>query len=121
MNTWNVFFLCPGGVLVFIFCVIGIRTDKQPTGQKSFVRFGTLRRDTEFGSRVSILFLRFFPCRRRADLPTRIADPIGTAARFLSRLRLSTARLVPKPATQQTWGGLAANSALLFALVSLFR
>jgi hypothetical protein len=44
----DVFFLCPGGVLVFIFYVIGIRTDKEPTGQKSFVCFGTLRRDTEF-------------------------------------------------------------------------
>jgi hypothetical protein len=28
-----VFFLCPGGVLVCILCVTGIRTDKEPTGQ----------------------------------------------------------------------------------------
>ena len=29
----DVFFLCPGGVFGFIFCIIGIRTDKKPTGQ----------------------------------------------------------------------------------------
>jgi hypothetical protein len=45
----DVFFLCPGGVLVYIFLYLGIRTGKEPTGQKSFVCFGTLRRDTEFG------------------------------------------------------------------------
>jgi hypothetical protein len=51
----DVFFLFPGGVLVWILFVAGIRTDKKPTGQKSFVCFGTFRRDTEFRFPVSIL------------------------------------------------------------------
>jgi hypothetical protein len=56
----DVFFLCPGGVLVVFLCLAGIRTDKEPTGQKSFVSFGTFRGDTEFALRVSILFLKSF-------------------------------------------------------------
>ena len=55
----DVFFLCPGGVLVLFLCVTGIRTDKEPTGQ-SLCLFGTFRRDTEFRFRVSILFLTVF-------------------------------------------------------------
>ena len=55
-----VFFLFPGRVLVVLLCITGIRTDKEPTGQKSFVCFGTFRRDTQFRFRVSILFLKSF-------------------------------------------------------------
>jgi hypothetical protein len=55
----DVFFLFPGRVLIFL-CLTGIRKDKDPTGQKSFVFFGTFRRDTEFWFRVSILFLTVF-------------------------------------------------------------
>jgi hypothetical protein len=55
----DVFFLFPGRVGLF-FSVTGIRKDKDSTGQKSFVSFGTFRRDTEFWSRMSILFLTVF-------------------------------------------------------------
>jgi hypothetical protein len=55
----DVFFLCPGGVLVLFLCVTGIRTDKEPTGQ-SLCLFGTFRRDTEFWFLVSTLFLTVF-------------------------------------------------------------
>jgi hypothetical protein len=47
-------------VFGLFFSVTGIRKDKDPTGQKSFVSFGTFRRDTEFWFRVSILFLTVF-------------------------------------------------------------
>src|SRR5262245_30414149 len=38
--TWfneymDVFFLCPGAVLIVLLCVTGIRTDKEPTGQSA--------------------------------------------------------------------------------------
>jgi hypothetical protein len=55
----DVFFLFPGRVWI-VFSVTGIRKDKDSTGQKSFVSFGTFRRDTEFWFRVSILFLTVF-------------------------------------------------------------
>ena len=47
-------------VFGLFFSVTGIRKDKDPTGQKFFVSFGTFRRDTEFWFRVSILFLTVF-------------------------------------------------------------
>jgi hypothetical protein len=55
----DVFFLFPGRVWI-VFCLYWVRKDKDPTGQKSFVSFGTFRRDTEFWFRVSILFLTVF-------------------------------------------------------------
>ena len=45
---------------MFIFLFTWIRKDKDPTGQRFFVSFGTFRRDTEFWFRVSILFLTVF-------------------------------------------------------------
>ena len=96
----DVFFLCPGGVLVCILCVTWIRTDKEPTGQKSFVWFGTFRRDTEFRFRVSILFLTVFH-RAKAVAP----------ARNDGRAPASTGRA----AIHARPGG------LLFALRTLFR
>jgi hypothetical protein len=66
----DVFFLFPGRVWI-VFSVIGIRKDKDPTGQKFFVSFGTFRRDTEFWFRVSILFLTVFQERTLLE-PARI-------------------------------------------------
>ena len=48
-HVWIVFYLS-----------LGSEQTKNPTGQKSFVCFGTFRRDTEFALRVSILFLNVF-------------------------------------------------------------
>ncbi len=50
--------------------MIGLQTDKDPTGQKSFVCFGDIRVHTEFRPWVSIVFSEFFwstspPWRRR--------------------------------------------------------
>ena len=73
----DVFFLFPGGVFGLYLCVTGNRTDKEPTGQKSFVCFGTSRRDTEFRFRVSILFLRFFTRRSASFSPCCTPIPIG--------------------------------------------
>ena len=56
----DVFFLFPGRVLDCFLSLTGIRKDKDSTGQKSFVSFGTFHRDTEFWSLVSILFLPAF-------------------------------------------------------------
>ena len=56
----DVFFLFPGRVLDCFLSLTGIRKDKDSTGQKSFVSFGTFRGDTEFWFRVSILFLPVF-------------------------------------------------------------
>jgi len=96
----DVFFLCPGGVLG-LFCVsLGIRTDKEPTGQ-SLCLFGTFRRDTEFRFEVSILFLTVFH-RPKAMVPVRNDRRPTATARRMQRFR-------------RTPGG------LLFALRTLFR
>src|SRR4029453_4816718 len=66
--------LFPGRVWI-VFCVsIGFEQTKNPTGQKSFVCFGTFRPDTQFRFRVSILFEYFsgmkpiVPARNRQEL-----------------------------------------------------
>ena len=76
----DVFFLCPGGIFGFIFCVTGIRTDKEPTGQKFFLCFGTCRRDTQFRFRVSILFLKSF-LRAVAQVSQPAVSPIPNGRR----------------------------------------
>jgi hypothetical protein len=101
----DVFFLCPGGVLVLFSCVTGIRTDKEPTGQKSFVCFGTSRCDTEFRFRLSILFLKSF-LRAVAQASQPAVSPIPIRGRFHPHATLI--------------GGTPIR-ALLFALGSLFR
>src|SRR5215468_2677110 len=53
----DVFFLFPGRVLI-VFIFTGSEQTKNPTGQKSFVYFGTFRGDTEFLFGVSKLFFR---------------------------------------------------------------
>ena len=88
-------------VLGLFFSVTGIRKDKDPTGQKSFVSFGTFRRDTEFWFRVSILFLTVFQ-ERTLLVPARID---GSAPAMAQGVQLIGGRL----------------GALLFALRSLFR
>ncbi len=87
-------------VLGLFFSVTGIRKDKDPTGQKSFVSFGTFRRDTEFWFRVSILFLTVFQ-ERTLLVPARIDGRAPVMAQGVQR----SGRL----------------GALLFALRSLFR
>jgi hypothetical protein len=79
----------------------GIRKDKDPTGQKSFVCFGTFRRDTEFWFRVSILFLTVFQ-ERTLLVPARNDGRTPAMAQGVQANR--------------GWLG-----ALLFALRSLFR
>src|SRR6266403_504874 len=99
MNTWMCSFSFPV-VLGLFFSVTGTRKDKDPTGQKSFVSFGTFRRDTEFWFRVSILFLTVFQ-ERTLLVP--------------SKYRMRSC---------EGFGGAAIRarpSALLFALRSLFR
>ena len=96
----DVFFLFPGRVWI-VFSVTGIRKDKDPTGQKFFVSFGTFRRDTEFWFRVSILFLTVFQ-ERTLLVPARND---GRAPAMAQGVQLIVGRL----------GG------LLFALRSLFR
>ena len=83
------------------FSVTGIRKDKDPTGQKSCVSFGTFRCDTEFRFRVSILFLTVFQ-ERTLLVPARID---GRAPVMAQGVQLIGGRL----------------GALLFALRSLFR
>ena len=56
----DVFFLFPGRVWIVFYFSLGSEQTKNLTGQKSFVCFGTFRRDTEFSFRVSILFLTVF-------------------------------------------------------------
>jgi len=56
----DVFFLFPGRVFDCFYLLLGSEQTKNPTGQKSFVFFGTFRPDTEFAFRVSILFFLFF-------------------------------------------------------------
>src|SRR5689334_21940489 len=53
----NVFFLFPGRVWLVYYLSQGSEQTKNPTGQKCFVCFGTLRRDTRFWFLLSILFL----------------------------------------------------------------
>jgi hypothetical protein len=96
----DVFFLFPGRVWI-VFSVTGIRKDKDPTGQKFFVSFGTFRRDTEFWFQVSILFLTVFQ-KRTLLVPARND---GRAPAMAQGLQLIRGRL----------------GALLFALRSLFR
>jgi hypothetical protein len=60
---------------MFGFLFTGILTDKAPTGEKCFIYFGTFRRDTQFGSRVSILFLSFFQ-ERTLWRPPAITDEL---------------------------------------------
>ena len=93
----DVFFLFPGRVWI-VFFVTGIRKDKDPTGQKFFISFGTFRRDTEFWFRVSILFLTVFPERT-------LSMHDGRAPAIAQGVQLIGGRL----------------GALLFALRSLFR
>jgi hypothetical protein len=100
MNTWMCSFSFPV-VFGLFFSVTGIRKDKDPTGQKSFVSFGTFRRDTEFWFRVSILFLTVFQERT-------LLVPAGNDGRA--------------PAMAQGVQPLGGRlGALLFALRSLFR
>jgi hypothetical protein len=76
-------------VFGLFFSVTGIRKDKDPTGQKFLVSFGTFRRDTEFWFQVSILFLTVFqertllvPPRMMGELlswPRASSDPDGLA------------------------------------------
>ena len=80
----DVFFLCPGGVLVLFLCVTWIRTDKEPTGQ-SLCLFGTFRRDTEFRFRVSILFLTVFR-QAKTMVPARNDGRAPTSARGVQRV-----------------------------------
>ena len=87
-------------VFGLFFSVTGIRKDKDPTGQKSFVSFGTFRRDTEFWFRVSILFLTVFQ-ERTLLVPARIDGRAPVMAQGVQR----SGRL----------------GALLFALRTLFR
>ena len=96
----DVFFLFPGRVWI-VFSVTGIRRDKDPTGQKFFVSFGTFRRDTEFWFRVSILFLTVFQ-ERTLLVPARNDGRAPAMAQGVQRI-----------------GGRL--GALLFALRSLFR
>ena len=96
----DVFFLFPGRVWI-VFSVTWVRRDKDPTGQKFFVSFGTFRRDTEFWFRVSILFLTVF--QERTLLTTARND--GRAPAMAQGVQLIGGRL----------------GALLFALRSLFR
>jgi hypothetical protein len=56
----DVFFLFPGRVWIGFCLSLRFQQTKNPTGQKSFVCFGTFRPDTEFALRVSILFLNVF-------------------------------------------------------------
>jgi hypothetical protein len=56
----DVFFLFPGRVWIVFYLLQGTEQTKNPTWQKSFVCFGTLRGDTGFRFRVSILFLTVF-------------------------------------------------------------
>lgn len=56
----DVFFLFPGRVFDCFYLLLRSEQTKNPTGQKSFVCFGTSRGDTEFRVRVSILFLIVF-------------------------------------------------------------
>jgi hypothetical protein len=59
----DVFFLFPGRVWIVFYLSLGSQQAKNPTGQKSFVSFGTFRRDTQFWFRVSIVFLAVFQGR----------------------------------------------------------
>ena len=90
-------------VFGLFFSVTGIRKDKDPTGQKFFVSFGTFRRDTEFWFRVSILFLTVFQ-ERTLLVPARI-DGRTPGAPVMAQGVQRSGRL----------------GALLFALRSLFR
>jgi hypothetical protein len=100
MNTWMCSFSFPV-VFGLFFSVTGIPKDKDPTGQKSFVSFGTFRRDTQFWFRVSILFLTVFQ-ERTLLVPARND---GRARAMAQGVQLIGGRL----------------GALLFALRSLFR
>ena len=95
----DVFFLFPGRVY-FGFWSLGSKQTKNPTGQKSFVSFGTFRRDTQFWFRVSILFLTVFQ-ERTLLVPARIDGRAPVMAQGVQR----SGRL----------------GALLFALRTLFR
>ena len=96
----DVFFLFPGRVWI-VFSVTGTQKDKDPTGQKFFVSFGTLRRDTEFWFQVSILFLTVFQ-ERTLLVPARND---GRAPAMAQGVQLIGGR----------------PGALLFALRTLFR
>jgi hypothetical protein len=88
-------------VFGLFFSVTGIQKDKNPTGQKFFVSFGTFRRDTQFWLRVSILFLTVF--RERTLLVPARND--GRTPAMAQEVQLIGGR----------------PGALLFALRSLFR
>jgi hypothetical protein len=86
-------------VFGLFFSVTGIRKDKDPTGQKFFISFGTFRRDTEFWFWVSILFLTVFQDETMTPAPNdRTNSCEGFGVQRSGRL-----------------------GALLFALRSLFR
>ena len=97
----DVFFLFPGRVFDCFCLSLGSEQTKNPTGQKSFVCFGTFRGDTEFRVRVSILFLIVFQ-RAKAAVRARNIGRAPVMARGPSAIRESP-------------------GALLFALRTLFR
>ena len=97
----DVFFLFPGRVWIVFYLSLGSEQTKNPTGQKSFVSFGTFRRDTQFWcSSVNTFFNCFSGTNPMTPAPND---------------RTSSCEGLGRAANPDTPG------ALLFALRSLFR
>src|SRR4030095_12434943 len=86
-----VFFLFPGGVC-FCFSAHWDPNRQKTYRAKSFVCFGTFRRDTEFRSRVSILFLVFFEEVGSMSAGKMEVRALGTRGGFGDIRRLAGAR-----------------------------
>src|SRR6266436_4851590 len=91
----DVFFLCPGSVLIVLLCCHWDSNRQRTYRAKCSVYFGTFRRDTKFRFCVSILDFR---CST-FDVFSRLA--VGITSPYL--LRTATAHTCPRHMCRREW------------------